>query len=121
MYIKPTRAVTIEHGMAKEILEICRLNMELADQNLGLIINMAKAAFVSEDARELLSGDGNIEQSISHLALVSDNHLSNVISALTVEHNSSDNVEMVVLKTAEAAVDWLQVKMNRNRVLEAAS
>lgn len=120
IYIKPTRGVTIEEDMAQEMLNACFMNMEHPEQNVGLIINMSRVAFVSEDARSLLSGDSCIGQTISHLALVSDSHLSNVISTLTIQHSNTDIVDMRLFKSAEHAVDWLQDHMNCDQLLEAA-
>ena len=107
--------------MAKEMLETCFMNMEHPDQNTGLIINMSRVAFVSEAARNLLSGDSCIGQSITHLGLVSNSHLSNVISTLTIQHSNSDEVDMRLFKSAEDAVDWLQDHMDCEQLLEAAS
>ena len=120
VYVKPTRSVTIEEDMAKEMLETCFMNMEHPDQNTGLIINMSRVAFVSEAARNLLSGDSCIGQSITHLGLVSNSHLSNVISTLTIQHSNSDEVDMRLFKSAEDAVDWLQDHMDCEQLLEAA-
>lgn len=121
VYVKPTRSVTIEEDMAREMLETCFMNMEHPDQNIGLIINMSRVAFVSEQARNLLSGDNCIGQSITHLGLVSNSHLSNVISTLTIQHSNSDSVDMRLFKSAEDAVDWLQDHMDCEQLLEAAS
>ena len=120
VYVKPTKTVTIEEDAAKEILRTCFENMEHQDQKTGLILNMTRVAFISEEARILLTGSDCMSRSITHLAMVSDTHLTNVISTLIIQQCKCDGIDIRLFKSAENAVDWLQEHMDSERLLECA-
>ncbi|MCB0755366.1 MAG: hypothetical protein H6603_06660 [Flavobacteriales bacterium] len=119
VYIKPTQNITIEAEMARNILESCFADID-NPQNLGLILNMTRVAFVTEEAREVLCDGLCVGRGISHLAFVSSNHLSNVISTLTMKECSSSQIQMRMFNSAENAVDWLQEREISKQFLEAA-
>lgn len=121
VYVKPYRNITIEEDLAHEIIDTCFENMEYRYRHIRLIIDMALVVFVTEEARELLANNRCVGRSISHLALVSNGHLSNVISTLTIRQSESTEVEMRMFKSAENAVDWLQDGIEKQPFLEAAS
>jgi hypothetical protein len=119
VYIKPTQNITIEPEMARHMLESCFAEIEHS-QNLGLIINMSRVAFVTEEARELLCNGLCVGKCISRIAFVSSNHLSNVISTLTMQQCGTNDIDMRMFTSAENAVDWLQDRKISKQLLEAA-
>lgn len=120
VYVKPTKTVTIEEDVAEEMLKTCFENMEHSDQKIGLILNMKRVAFISEEARIMLTGSDCMSRSITHLAMVSDSHLSNVISTLIIQQCKCDEIKIRLFKSAENAVDWLQEHMNAKSLVELA-
>lgn len=113
--------MTIELDLAEQIINSCLENITISDGNVGLILNMSKVAFVTEDARNYLSSFELTRKGITHLALVSNSHLSNVISTLMIENCEAEKViPMKLLKTTESAVDWLQSELKVNEQLVAA-
>jgi len=121
VYIKPNRNITIEEDLAREILNTCFEHVQHPYRKIGLIIDMARVAFVTEQARELLTKNGCMGRFISHLALVSNTHLSNVISTLIIGQCESTEIEMKLFKYADNAVEWLQSHAEKEPMLEAVN
>ena len=121
IYVSLRESMTIELDIAEQIIESCLNNITVNDGNVGLILNMNKVAFVTEEARNYLSDISLIRKGITHLALISNSHLSNVISTLMIENGDSpEQIPMKLLKTTESAVDWLQSQTKVNAQLVAA-
>jgi hypothetical protein len=118
VYIKPNKNIAIEQGIAKDIVASFKRDTNSNIERIGLIINMSRVAFITEEAGKVLCCE--TEPGISHLALVSDNHLSNVVATLTFQHCGNSSIEKRLFKSAADAVDWLQNDMVHTPSLDEA-
>lgn len=121
IYVSLKKSMTIDLLLAEQIVTSCLENTTDIDESIGLVINMSKVAFVTENARNFLVDKKHSIKGITHLALVSDNHFSNVISTLMIENCDADEVlPMKLLKTTESAIDWIQLELKLSERLEQA-
>jgi hypothetical protein len=106
VYVHANRPITIELELAKQIVETARSLISVDSGSLAVIINMRKVAFITEEAREHIVNVGGGAKGITSIALVSDDHLANVISTLMIEHSDTDTLPMKKLNSVEEAMNW---------------
>lgn len=121
VYVSLKESMTIDLELAEQIIASCLKNITTVDGDVGLIINMSKVAFVTEDARNFLADKKHSFKGITQLALVSDNHFGNIISTLMIGNcDSGEVLPMKLLKTTESAIDWIQLELKLSQQLEQA-
>ena len=109
--ISTSNRIILDLEMAKQLVSKC---MELRAENFEdmiMVFDMSKTAFVTEDARTYITGIGSVECGLRALALVSDNHLGNVVSTLMIAYGESDNLPMKLFRSHPEAENWLMREM----------
>ncbi len=115
----PTKRITVELDKATELMEAV---LKLADNSptiKSLIIVTSSVAFVAQDARVHITTECMSAERICSLALVSENHLSNVVSTLLLQHTEIQSIPMDMFASMEKASNW-SVEM-KQAVLKAVT
>ncbi|MDB4655423.1 hypothetical protein OAE48_01105 [Flavobacteriales bacterium] len=106
-YIKLGNRVTLELDMARTMIGACNQMLTSEGRYCGYIIDMSGAAFVTEDARNFITEVNTHRGKVEALALVSNNHLGNIISTLVISFADTDTFPMQLFKKTSDAEDWL--------------
>ena len=98
--------VTLELPMAQEIIANCVKLSDNLQTEVGISIDMRNVAFVTEEARNYLVEYCHKLMNIDRIALISINHLSNIISTLMIEHGNDSLVSMQLFRSRKEAEKW---------------
>lgn len=121
-YIKLGNRVTLELDMAKTMIGACNQMLTSEGSFCGYIIDMSGAAFVTEDARNFITEVNTHRGKVEALALVSNNHLGNIISTLMISFAGTDTFPMQLFKQTSEAEDWLYqlISLAKRKMLKTA-
>lgn len=114
-FIKTNSRITLELDMAKELIGACNQMLNTDEKFCGYILDMSGAAFVTEDARNFITEGSSHRGKVEALALVSNNHLGNIISTLMISYSHADSIPMQLFKTSGRAQEWLQAKLQTSK------
>ena len=109
--IKLGSRITLELPMAQELIGACNQMLNSERKFCGYIIDMSGAAFVTEDARNFITEVASHRGKVEALALVSNNHLGNIISTLLISYSDSETFPMKLFKTDADAKGWVSEKL----------
>lgn len=121
-FIKTGSRVTLELEMAKELIGACNQMLSTEQKFCGYVIDMSGAAFVTEDARNFITEGSSHRGKVEALALVSNNHLGNIISTLMISYADEGSIPMRLFKTSTEAQEWITSKLetSKARLLKTA-
>lgn len=112
--IRLNARIIIELGTATELINTCNQLIE-SGRNCGCIIDMSEVAFVTEDARNFLTNVGSHKGNIMGLALVSNNHLGNIISTLMISFCEAESIPMKLFKNRFEAESWVTLLIEKSK------
>ena len=115
----PTKRITVELDKATELMEAVLKLVNTNSKVKSLVIIMSSVAFVAQDARVHITTECMSAERICSLALVSENHLSNVVSTLLLQHTEIQSIPMDMFASMEKASNW-SVEM-KQAVLKAGN
>lgn len=121
VYVQANRPITIELEQAKQIIQTARSLTSVDSPTLAIIINMRKVVFIAEDAREYFVNVGGGMSGVTCLALVSNDHLANVISTLMIEHSDTEVLPMKKLDSVDEALNWTKSICKKQSEIAVAS
>ncbi|MGB1318118.1 MAG: hypothetical protein ACPG5W_07915 [Flavobacteriales bacterium] len=110
-YIKLGSRITLELDMAKQMIGACNQMITSEGKYCGYIIDMSGAAFVTEDARSFITEVTAHRGKVEALALVSNNHLGNIISTLMISFADSKAFPMQLFSKTNQAEAWIYEKV----------
>ena len=99
----PTKRITVELDKATELMEAVLKLVNTNSKVKSLVIIMSSVAFVAQDARVNITTECMSAERICSLALVSENHLSNVVSTLLLQHTEIQSIPMDMFASMEKA------------------
>ena len=102
----PTKRITVELDKATELMEAVLKLVNTNSKVKSLVIIMSSVAFVAQDARVHITTECMSAERICSLALVSENHLSNVVSTLLLQHTEIQSIPMDMFASMEKASNW---------------
>ena len=105
--ISISNRIILDLGMAKQLIAKCVELKGGSLQDSTMVIDMSKTAFVTEEARTYISGAGSDECGSKALALVSDNHLGNVVSTLMIAYAENGKLPMKLFRSYPDAENWV--------------
>ncbi len=108
--------VTLELPMAQEIIANCVKLSDNLQTEAGITIDMRHVAFVTEEARNYLVEYCHKLLNINRVALISTDHLSNIISTLMIEHGNDSSVSLQLFRSRKEAEKWWRPKNEQIRL-----
>ncbi len=109
--INTSNRIILDLRMAEQLVAKCIELKDGSSEQTTMVFDMSKTAFITEEARTYITGIGSLECGTRALALVSDNHLGNVVSTLMIAYGESDNLPMKLFKSYPEAENWLMQEM----------
>jgi len=97
--------------MAKQVVAKCTELKGGSLEETIMVFDMSKTAFITEEAWAYFIGSGSDECKSKALALVSDNHLGNVVSTLMIAYAENGNLPMKLFRSYPEAENWLLQEM----------
>ena len=82
--IKTESRTILDLEMAKALIGTCNQMISREAKNYGYVIDITDVAFITEDARNFITEQPSQGHKVKALALVSSNHLGNIISTLLI-------------------------------------
>jgi len=105
--ISTSSRIILDLEMAKQLVAKCNELKGGSTEETIMVFDMSKTAFITEEARTYFTSVGSKLCGSRALALVSDNHLGNVVSTLMISYAESSNLPMKLFRSFPEAENWL--------------
>jgi hypothetical protein len=115
-FINTVSRVILDLEMAKKLIGACNQMLSTEKNKCGYVIDMSGVAFITEDSRNFITEESSHIGKVEALALVSNNHLGNIISTLMISCADKESIPMRLFKTPTSAQEWIQNKLNMSKV-----